>query len=197
MTSRVSPGGLAALHELRPDLKIFGKWLGGGLAFGAFGGRADVMALYDPRQEGCLPHSGTFNNNTLVLHAGYTGLSQVYTPEVCTEFNAMGTRLLKKLAEVTRGTKMCFTGIGALLASHFTEPGLQEIERAGDTPEIWALKDLFWYEMMEDGFWTVRRGNISLILGTPEEELDRFIDCVAAFLERHRDIMAAPKTMRV
>lgn len=38
MTSRVAPGGLASLHGLKPDLTTLGKFLGGGLAFGAFGG---------------------------------------------------------------------------------------------------------------------------------------------------------------
>jgi glutamate-1-semialdehyde 2,1-aminomutase len=191
MTSRTSPGGLAGLYGLNPDLKTFGKYLGGGLAFGCFGGRGDIMALYDPRAGGCLAHSGTFNNNTLVLHAGYTGLTQVYTPEVCLEFNSAGEKLRARLAEVTKGTKMCFTGIGTILASHFTEPGLQAIQREGEAPEIGELKDLFWYEMLEDGFWITRRGNIALILGTPQGELDRFIGCVAAFLERHKDILVA------
>jgi glutamate-1-semialdehyde 2,1-aminomutase len=190
MTSRVSPGGLAALYGVKPDLKTFGKYLGGGLAFGAFGGRGDIMALYDPRLGGSLAHSGTFNNNTLVVHAGYVGLAKVYTPDVCVAFNAVGDRLRERLAEVTKGTKLCFTGVGTVLASHFTDVGLQEIQREGEAPEVGMLKDLFWYEMMEDGFWITRRGNIALILGTPQSELDRFVDSVASFLERHAEITA-------
>jgi glutamate-1-semialdehyde 2,1-aminomutase len=45
MTSRLSPSGLAGKLELQPDLKTFGKYLGAGVAFGAFGGRADVMSV--------------------------------------------------------------------------------------------------------------------------------------------------------
>jgi glutamate-1-semialdehyde 2,1-aminomutase len=45
MTSRLSPGGIAGKLDLEPDLKTFGKYLGAGLAIGAFGGRADVMAV--------------------------------------------------------------------------------------------------------------------------------------------------------
>lgn len=188
MTSRTSPGGLAAVYGLKPDLKSFGKYLGGGLAFGAFGGRADIMALYDPRLNGRLAHSGTFNNNTLVTHAGYIGLTKVFTPEVCIKFSAAGDQLRERLREVTKGTKMCFTGIGSIMASHFTDEGVQTIDREGEVREVQALKDLFWYEMLEDSFWVTRRGSIALILGTPQEELDRFVDCVAKFLERHREI---------
>jgi glutamate-1-semialdehyde 2,1-aminomutase len=187
MTSRLAPGGLASIHGLEPDLKTFGKWLGGGLAFGAFGGRAEIMAAFDPSRPDALSHGGTFNNNSLAMYVGHAGLSQIYTPEVCVEFNKMGDNFRERLAEVTRGTKLCFTGVGSILASHFTDEGLQSLER--ETKENGDLKDLFWYEMMEDGFWLVRGGNISLVLGTPQHELDRFVECVRTFLERHGDLV--------
>ncbi|KAI1074851.1 pyridoxal phosphate-dependent transferase [Whalleya microplaca] len=189
MTSRITPGGLAALRGLKPDLKTFGKYLGGGLSFGAFGGRADVMSVYDPRQGNSLGHHGTFNNNSLSLNVGYAGLTQIYTPEVCTAFNEMGDELRTRLEGVTKGTKMCFTGVGTLMASHFSQSGQQTVLSEDDIEEDWLLKDLFWFEMMEAQFWITRRGSISLMLGTPRSELDRFVDCVSAFLERHRSLL--------
>ncbi|KAB5532723.1 pyridoxal phosphate-dependent transferase [Coniochaeta sp. 2T2.1] len=187
MTSRLAPGGIAELYGLTPDLKTFGKWLGGGLAFGGFGGREDVMSTFDPRSPNALSHGGTFNNNTLGMYVGHAGLSKIYTPEACVQLNRMGDALRERLRELTKGTKLCFSGMGSLLASHFTDDGLQEIVR--EVPENAQLKDLFWYEMMEEGFWVVRRGNISLILGTPQEELDKFVDAVKAFLERHAELV--------
>lgn len=191
MTSRLAPGGLAELYHLKPDMKTMGKYLGGGLAFGAFGGRADIMSVFDPRPESMHPvhlaHHGTFNNNTLAMHAGHAGLTKAYTPEVCRDLNAQGDYLRMQLAAVTRGTKMCFTGVGAVVGSHFTGQGLQTLHR--DTEEDWTLKQLFWFEMMEEGFWLTRRGIYALVLGTPKEELDRFVDCVTAFLEKYRELV--------
>lgn len=194
MTSRVAPGGLAELHGLTPDMKSFGKYLGGGLAFGAFGGRADIMATYDPRPSAAsssstpfLTHHGTFNNNTLAMYVGHVGLTQIYTPDACRAFNAQGVKWLGDLAAVTKGTKMCFTGVGTVLGSHFTAEGLQTIER--ETAEDWTLKELFWFEMMEDNFWITRRGSIALCMGTPESELQRFVGCVDAFLKRHASLV--------
>jgi glutamate-1-semialdehyde 2,1-aminomutase len=178
---------MADLYKLEPDLKTMGKWLGGGLAFGALGGRADVMAAFDPRSPGALTHGGTFNNNTLAMYVGHAGLSEIYTPEACVQLNKIGDGFRKRLAGLSKGTKLCFTGEGSLLASHFTDKGLQEIVK--EVPENAQLKDLFWYEMVEDGFWLVRRGNISLILGTAEGELDRFCGSVEAFLERHAGLV--------
>jgi glutamate-1-semialdehyde 2,1-aminomutase len=45
MTSRLSPSGIAGTLKLSPDLKTFGKYLGAGMAFGAFGGRVEVMSV--------------------------------------------------------------------------------------------------------------------------------------------------------
>ena len=79
MTSRLSFGGRQALLGIRPDLTSLGKYFGGGLSFGAFGGRADVMQRYDPRSNSALQHAGTFNNNVLTMAAGLAGLTQVLT----------------------------------------------------------------------------------------------------------------------
>ena len=50
MTSRLSAGGRQAQLGLTPDLTTLGKYFGGGLSFGAFGGRADMMSRFDPRR---------------------------------------------------------------------------------------------------------------------------------------------------
>lgn len=145
------------------------------------------MSIFDPRLTKSLPHHGTFNNNTLAMIVGHAGLTRIYTPEVCSKLNATGARLMQLLAEVVRGTKMCFTGVGSIIGSHFTESGLQHLER--ETSEVLELKDLFWYEMMEEGFWLLRDGRIALILGTPQDELERFVSCVQAFLKRYSHLV--------
>lgn len=190
MTSRISEGGLGALRGLKPDLKTFGKYLGGGLAFGAFGGRADVMATFDPRLSGYISHSGTFNNNTLVTHAGHVGLTTVFTPEVARRFTEVGDSFREKLNEATKGTRIYFTGIGTVATAHFLTKGPRHIECADDVEEIPELKTLFWFEMLEAGFWVTLRGFIALILGTPPSELERFVQAVQSFILRHQNLVA-------
>ncbi len=67
MTSRLSPAGRQGLLAIRPDLTTFGKYLGGGASFGAFGGRRDLMQRLDPAQPHAFSHAGTFNNNVLSM----------------------------------------------------------------------------------------------------------------------------------
>lgn len=192
MTSRLAPNGVGVEMGLEPDLVTMGKYLGGGLAFGAFGGREEVMRVYDPRVEGSLAHSGTFNNNTLAMCTGYAALKEVFTEEVCVDFNERGDGFRERLRDVSKGTRLSFTGKGSLIGLHFTEDGVEEILCGEDIREKERrdLRDLFWFEMLEAGFWTTRRGFIALILVTPDEELDRFVEAVRGFLEKHRDIMA-------
>ncbi len=60
---RLGYHGAQGRFGVRPDLTVLGKIIGGGLPVGAFGGREDIMALYDPRHPGGLAHGGTFNAN--------------------------------------------------------------------------------------------------------------------------------------
>ena len=45
---RVAPGGAQEYYGITPDLTALGKIIGGGFPVGAFGGRRDIMELYDP-----------------------------------------------------------------------------------------------------------------------------------------------------
>ncbi|KAK3486290.1 pyridoxal phosphate-dependent transferase [Neurospora crassa] len=184
MTSRLAPNGLGQELGLSPDLVTLGKYLGGGFSFGAFGGKKEIMdSVYDPRVKGSLAHSGTFNNNTMTMCAGFAGLNQVFTEEVCVELNRVGDDLRGRLNVVVKGTRLRFTGRGSLIGLHFRENGTFESQERAD------LRDLFWFEMLEEGFWTTRRGFIAMMLDTPKDELDRFVDAVGRFLERHAGIM--------
>src|SRR6202050_5679125 len=90
MTSRTGAGGVQGRLGITPDLTTLGKYIGGGSSFGAFGGRADVMELFDPARAGGLPHARPFYNHVLSMAAGYAGLTQVYTPAVAEEHTARG-----------------------------------------------------------------------------------------------------------
>jgi len=73
---RASAGGMYALDGAvqgwAPDLMTFGKVIGGGLPVGAFGGRADVMALLAPN--GPVYQAGTLSGNPVATAAGLATL---------------------------------------------------------------------------------------------------------------------------
>ena len=99
MTSRLSYNGLSFELGLKPDLVTLGKWIGGGMTFGAFGGRRDgPMTMFDPRG-GALSHSGTFNNNVISMAAGCTGLD-IYSEDEVLRLNALGEGLKISIEKV-------------------------------------------------------------------------------------------------
>ena len=191
MTSRLSPGGLQAKHGIKPDLTSLGKYIGGGMSFGAFGGRADILDRYDPRRPDALPHAGTFNNNVLTMAAGYAGLTQVYTPAAASALNARGDALRDRLNALCQaaGAKMQFTGIGSMLSVHFTRAAVRNPEAAGAADQ--KLKELFFFDMLEKGIWIARRGFFALCLPLGDAEYAKLETAVAAFLATRQPLLAA------
>ncbi|MDH3734216.1 MAG: aminotransferase class III-fold pyridoxal phosphate-dependent enzyme [Gemmatimonadota bacterium] len=185
ITSRLAPGGLHGELGIAPDLVTFGKYLGGGASFGAFGGRADLMALFDPRLPGALHHAGTSNNNVLSMSAGLAGLRDVYTGPAVLELNNRGDRFQSHLQGVAdeRGAPVRVTGRGSVLNVHFQR---QEIVCASDTaatsPEA---RTLFHMEMMLAGFYLAPRGLMSLSLAIDDSDCERFATEFGRFLDRH------------
>ena len=183
MTSRLAPGGLQALHGILPDLTTLGKYIGGGMSFGAFGGRADLMAQFDPSQPNALPHAGTFNNNVLTMSAGLAGLTQVYTPEAAIALNARGDALRTRLNELCQRQEvaMQFTGLGSMLNVHMTDAPLRSAADAAQGNQ--TLRELFFFDMLAAGIWVARRGMINLSLPLGDAEFDLFVAAVADFIQ--------------
>jgi glutamate-1-semialdehyde 2,1-aminomutase len=75
---RVGRGGAQARFGVEPDLTTLGKIIGGGMPIGAYGGRADLMALIAPA--GSVYQAGTLSGHPLSMAAGIATLAQL-TPE--------------------------------------------------------------------------------------------------------------------
>ena len=191
MTSRLAPGGLQSAVGVKPDLTTLGKYIGGGMSFGAFGGRADVLDLFDPRRANALPHAGTFNNNVLTMSAGLAGLTKVYTPDAAQTLNARGDALRERLNALCRAADapMQFTGRGSMVAVHMTRGPIRSPADAakGDA----KLKELFFFDMLAQGIWLARRGMMTLSLPIGDAECDKLAAAVEEFLASRRSLLAA------
>jgi glutamate-1-semialdehyde 2,1-aminomutase len=185
MTSRLAPGGLSGELGIHGDLTTLGKYVGGGMSFGAFGGRADIMDRYDPRRSDSLPHAGTFNNNVLTMRAGLAGLREVYTPEAAVALNVRGDALRERLnsAAGRSGLPVQFTGRGSMLNIHFNRRDLEDPRDAaiGDP----RLKELYYFHLLEHGIYSSRRGFMALSLPLGSPEFDKLVAATEAFLRRY------------
>ena len=188
MTSRLAPHGLANKLGIRCDLTTLGKYIGGGMSFGAFGGRADVMALFDPRT-GSLAHSGTFNNNGLTMAAGHAGLTKLFTPEAAGALADRGDAMRKRLNALCagEGVAMQFTGVGSLMNAHFVGG---EVRSTDDLAPVDArLRQLLFFHLLSEGIYTSPRGFVVLSLPLSDADIDRYVAAIGSFVGEYRALL--------
>ena len=176
MTSRLSPQGAGATYGIRPDLMTVGKYLGGGLSFGAFGGRADLMRRFDPTAPDALPHAGTFNNNVLTMAAGIAGLAEVLSDERLDELNARGERLRATLNDAVREFGWIATGRGSMVGLHPVPGPVRTPDDLADADD--RRRELLFLDLLERGWYMARRGFIALSLEITDGDVDGFVAAV-------------------
>jgi len=188
MTSRLSPGGLQEAHGIRPDMTTFGKYLGGGFSFGAFGGARRLMERYDPTRKDSLAHAGTFNNNVMSMAAGVVGLSEIYTPDAARALTATGESLKSRLNALfkEKGVAMQSTGIGSLLSIHFQTAPIRTPKDIVACEEKRALLHL---ELMARGYYSARRSYLTLSVVLEKADYDGFVAAVGAIADEYRSVL--------
>ena len=145
---RLGPGGAQGRFGIRPDLTCLGKIIGGGLPVGAFGGRAEIMALVAP--EGPMYQAGTLSGNPVAMAAGDAALAALADADVYDGLEARAARLAAGLEEAGEG-RVSAPREGSLLSLFFTPspPADYGEARAGD-PGVFAR---FFHAMLERGIW--------------------------------------------
>ena len=187
MTSRMSAGGQQARLGITPDMTTLGKYIGGGMSFGAFGGKRSLMELYDPRRADALPHAGTFNNNVLTMHAGVAGLEEVFTAEAADRLFNRGEALRARLNAAGRGVAVQWSGLGSLMTPHFVRgPVRRPADGAASDPR---LRELLFLDMLERGFYLARRGMVALSLEVGAAELDGFAGAFEDWLDARARVL--------
>jgi glutamate-1-semialdehyde 2,1-aminomutase len=180
-TARLSLGGRQQLLGLSPDLTTIGKFFGGGLAFGCFGGRRDIMELFDPRRPDALFHPGTFNNNTLTMAAGAAALSATLTAESLERLNDRGERLRQSMLLLfeTWSVPFTVTGLGSIMNIH----------PLGPPAMIADLRRLLFFDLLGSGIYLASRGLIALSLAVTDEEIARLLGTLQVCLEKHQPLL--------
>jgi glutamate-1-semialdehyde 2,1-aminomutase len=178
---RVAPGGAQQLYGVTPDLTTMGKIIGGGLPVAAFGGRADVMELMDPRREPNVPQGGTYNGNPLGMAAGVAAMKEL-TPDVYENLNRKGARVKDQLTEVfaSHDVPAQVNAAGSLLAIHFTDvPVVDYRTKATSNPRI--THDFF-LALVNHGVLMAPRAMGALSTPMEERDIQEFVDAVDAVI---------------
>ena len=160
---RMGPGGVQEHLGVRPDLTCLGKVIAGGTPGAVFGGREEVMALYDPRQGARIPQSGTFNANPFALTAGKATLERM-TPAAYERIAELAQAAASglELAFAEQGLAACVVVAGSIFRVYFLEkPPRNYREAAADDGQLQRWLHLC---LLNRGIYWRMGGSISLPL---------------------------------
>jgi glutamate-1-semialdehyde 2,1-aminomutase len=175
VTIRLNYGGAQAMYGIRPDLTALGKIIGGGFPIGAFGGRKDIMAQYDPRARK-LRQSGTYNGNAISMVAGLAAM-QVLTSGEIERLNGLGDRLRSALNGVLGdfGIDAYVVGTGSLSQLRLFAPRTirnyrDALPGSNAANAVNAAYELLHLALTSQGFFGASRGEYAI--STPMTEVE-------------------------
>jgi len=181
MTSRHGRSGLAALLGAQADITTYGKYIGGGFSFGAFGGSASLLDHFDtsdPTRRSVIGHAGTFNNNIASMTAGTVVLREVFTADVAEAHTARGDDLRAQVAAVLARHDAPFsvTGFGSMMSLHaLREPPVvpPDLSRRDE-----VLQELLHLALLDRGVYIAARGMVNLGLPHTDDQLAAALDAL-------------------
>jgi glutamate-1-semialdehyde 2,1-aminomutase len=173
---RVSKGGAQESFNITPDMTTLGKIIGGGLPVGAFGGKDEIMELFDPTSKKYdIAHAGTFNGNPLTMEAGIAVMTNLID-ENFIHMNSLGEKLRDRLKSVFDEIDLPVqvTGYGSLFGINFNKKKIIDyrtfIENNSDMTKI-----LFSY-LRNNGVLLQLKNAGALNILMSDREIDYFVD---------------------
>lgn len=204
MTSRLAPGGAQALVSIEPDMTTLGKYFGGGLPFGAFGGTRRWMERHDPLHPQTINSGGTFNQNALSMAAAAAVLESLWSPEQCIAHNSKGDAFRDAINQLAQqhGAPLQACGTGSLTTLIWQQPPvIGEVDDDAELhqlnisrhPGVHQLPAIFWFYMLVHHSLLAGSPRLNyLTLPTPltEHDFERFLSALSQFLSDYREPLA-------
>ncbi len=148
---RVALSGAQSLYNIRPDLTVLGKVIGGGLPVAAFGGRADLMKHLAPL--GSVYQAGTLSGNPVAVAAGITTLKLIQTPGFYETLTGQTAKLALGLVGAAKeaGITFCADAIGGMFGLYFAQeiPASYSTMMACDKTRF----NTFFHAMLDEGVY--------------------------------------------
>jgi glutamate-1-semialdehyde 2,1-aminomutase len=184
ITLRLAVGGYQEVLGVSADLTTMGKIIGGGLPVGAFGGREEVMSVFDPRLPDHLHHSGTFNGNLMTMAAGRVALDLLTRDEI-ERINALGERLAGGLRQMFAESKEFGAVVlnnGSLVHINFGTEG--EVRKYSDLNLDSPVMAAFHLAALDEGVYFAPRCFMNTSTAMDERVIDDVLDACSRAMAR-------------
>jgi glutamate-1-semialdehyde 2,1-aminomutase len=177
---RLARGGYQEICGVSPDLTCLGKVIGGGLPVGAYGGRADLMAMLAPA--GPVYQAGTLSGNPLAVAAGLATLALLDRAPPYERLERSSARLEAGINSLIAPSVGCVQRVGSMLTLFF---GVREVRCYEDAltadTERFAR---FFRASLDEGLWLPPSQFEAWFVSTAhtDEDLDQTIQAVGRAL---------------
>ena len=187
---RLAPGGAQELYGVLPDITVLGKALGGGeLPIGAFCSSAEIMELVDhlkhPDKSEMSFHGGTYSGNPLVMRAGCAALKEYERGHVYRHIDELGERARRALEDIIEdtGADAHVTGVGSMLAIHFTKEKPKDVRSANKPKDVEATRRYRDY-LVANGIAVMSYAFPHFFISLPHsgEDIDKLLSVTERFL---------------
>jgi glutamate-1-semialdehyde 2,1-aminomutase len=178
---RVAAGGAQAAFQVKPDLTVMGKIIGGGLPMGVFGGTEKIMSLLAP--DGPVYQAGTLSGNPLAMAAGLSVLDRIIDTNPQSRLEARTLRFVASLraAFAKKGIPASLPSAGSMFSIFFQPEAPKDF--AAITPEhVQTYKRFFWH-MLRSGVYIPPSAYEAFFLSTAHtpSQLEKVLQSVRAF----------------
>src|SRR5829696_5718190 len=181
---RVHYGGAQALYDVKPDLTVLGKIIGGGLPVGAYGGRKEIMDLIAP--SGPVYQAGTLSGNPLAMAAGLATLHAASEPGLYERLEELGRRWRDGMREAASagGGPFAINQVGSMVSMFFTRGPVIDFASAASS-DTEAFKDFFWH-MISRGVYVAPSQYEAGFISTAhsEEDLEETFEAAGEWFAR-------------
>jgi len=186
---RVHIGGAQAHYGVTPDLAVFAKALGGGVAAAAVAGRADIMQLFG---DGSVVHAGTSNANPLAMAAVAATLETLAANDAAllVQADARGRQMWDGLVSIAAelGLNMDVRGVPTCFSTTFLPDGAAPVTdfRSALRCDA-AMLERFWRDIHHRGVHITAFGIWFLSTAHTERDIDETLEaalqCLRAMAE--------------
>lgn len=160
---RLHEQGAQTYYGVEADLVTYGKIVGGGFPIGVFGGKADLMNLYDCHlHKSMLTHGGTFFGYQAAMLAGTYTLKHL-TQETIDGLNALGDYFAQQLRQVISQCKLHIqvNHVGSVLTLHYTPLNVTNFSEALTSEK--PLAKLIHLKFLNKGIYTAPFGKYYIL----------------------------------
>jgi glutamate-1-semialdehyde 2,1-aminomutase len=189
---RLGLGGAQRYFNVKPDVTVLGKIIGGGLPIGAVCGRRDVMERMDHTKYSGLEyayHGGTFAANAISLTAGLATIDVLEHSPVYKHIDRLGSDVRERLNKVFEENdfEAQTTGLGSLLAIHTTLKKPLKDANCYAVANHNLSREMFSF-LLENGIFMLRPDMLhgALSYAHTDDDIERLVSTVERFVKKAR-----------